>query len=162
VDLVASLVRSGLLSDVGRFAPSVAEEGFALVRGERDILLTKRDVDMFQRAKAAIGAGVQVLLARAAMGNADLRRICIGGSFGRFLDVANAREVGLLPGTPANIVELCGNTSLAGCADALLSPAAFARVKDLRGCSRLIDLSQSPEFNELFLENLYLRPMQGE
>jgi uncharacterized 2Fe-2S/4Fe-4S cluster protein (DUF4445 family) len=162
VDLIACLVRSGLLSDLGRFVPPVPGKGFALVRGERDILLSKRDVDMFQRAKAAIGAGVQVLLAHAAMGRAELRRICIGGFFGRFLDVANAREIGLLPGKPPDPVELCGNTSLAGCADTLLSSVALDRLKNLHDYARLIDLSHCPEFNEQFLNNLYLRPMQGE
>jgi uncharacterized 2Fe-2S/4Fe-4S cluster protein (DUF4445 family) len=149
------------LTTLGRFVPPVAAEGFALVRGKRDILLTKRDVDMFQRAKAAIGGGVQVLLAHAAMRREELRRVCIGGFFGRFLDVANAREIGLLPGKPPDPVELCGNTSLAGCADALLSTVTLERLKNLRDHSRLIDLSHCPEFNELFLENLYLRPMQG-
>jgi len=162
VDLLASLVKSGGLTSMGRFAPPVPREGFTLARGERNIVLTKSDVDVFQRAKAAIGAGIQVLLAQAAMGCEDLRRICVGGFFGRFLDVANAQELGLLPKIPLDRVELCGNTALAGCADALVSTVAGERLKHLRDQARLINLSRCSDFDDLFLRNLYLLPMIGE
>jgi uncharacterized 2Fe-2S/4Fe-4S cluster protein (DUF4445 family) len=161
VDLIACLVRSGHLNSRGHFATTVSVEGFALAQGERDIILTKRDVDMFQRAKAAIGTGIQVLLAQAGIGSDDLRRICVGGFFGRFLDVANAREIGLLPGIPTELVELCGNTALAGCADALLSSAAVERLRNLGERAKLVNLSCCPDFEELFLRNLFLLPMSG-
>jgi uncharacterized 2Fe-2S/4Fe-4S cluster protein (DUF4445 family) len=159
VDLIACLVRSGLLTRMGRFVPSVPGEGFALGRGVRDIILTRRDVDMFQRAKAAIGTGIQVLLAKAGIGCADLRRICVGGFFGSFLDIASAHEIGLLPVIPPDNIELCGNTALAGCADLLLSSAAVERLRNLGERARLINLSGCPDFDELFLKNLYLLPM---
>jgi uncharacterized 2Fe-2S/4Fe-4S cluster protein (DUF4445 family) len=126
------------------------------------MVLTKSDVDVFQRAKAAIGTGIQVLLTQAAMGYKDLRRIYVGGLFGRFLDVVNAQEIGLLPVIPPECVDLCGNTALAGCAEILLSPVAVQRLKDLREQTRIINLSRWPDFDDLFLTNLYLQPMQGE
>jgi uncharacterized 2Fe-2S/4Fe-4S cluster protein (DUF4445 family) len=159
VDLIACLVRSGQLTETGRFAAAVPGEGFALARGERDIVLSKRDVDMFQRAKAAIGTGIQILLAEAGLGCDDLRRICVGGFFGRFLDIANAGEIGLLPYIPPGQVELCGNTALAGCAEALLSSVAAERLRNLGERAKLVNLSSCPDFDELFLRNLYLLPM---
>jgi uncharacterized 2Fe-2S/4Fe-4S cluster protein (DUF4445 family) len=162
VDLIAGLVRSGGLTNIGQFVSPVSQEGFALLRGERDIILTKRDVDVFQRAKAAIGTGIQVLLAQAAIGYQDLSRICVGGFFGRFLDIANAQEIGLLPRIPCELVELCGNTALAGCADALLSTVAMEHLKNLGDQARLINLSRCPDFDDLFLNNLYLLPMGGK
>jgi uncharacterized 2Fe-2S/4Fe-4S cluster protein (DUF4445 family) len=162
VDLIAGLVRTGRLTNKGQFVPDVPREGFVLARGEQTIALTKRDVDVFQRAKAAIGTGIQVLLTQAAMGYKDLRRIYVGGLFGRFLDVVNAQEIGLLPVIPSERVDLCGNTALAGCAEALLSPVALQRLKDLRDQARVINLSRWPDFDDLFLSNLYLQPMRGE
>ena len=47
-------------------------------------MIKKRDIDAFQQAKAAIGAGAKTLLRKAGMRLADLRRICICGAFGRF------------------------------------------------------------------------------
>jgi uncharacterized 2Fe-2S/4Fe-4S cluster protein (DUF4445 family) len=161
VDLIAALVRSGRLTNKGQFAPSVAQEGFVLAQGAQAIVLTKRDVDVFQRAKAAIGTGIQVLLTQAAMGYKDLRRIYVCGLFGRFLDVVNAQQIGLLPVIPPERVELRGNTALTGCAQALLSSVAVQCLKDLRDQTRIINLSRWPDFDDLFLANLYLQPMRG-
>jgi uncharacterized 2Fe-2S/4Fe-4S cluster protein (DUF4445 family) len=63
---------------------------------------------------------------------------------------------------PPERVELCGNTALAGCAETLLSPVAVQCLKDLRDQTRIINLSRWPDFDDLFLTNLYLRPMRGE
>jgi uncharacterized 2Fe-2S/4Fe-4S cluster protein (DUF4445 family) len=159
VDLIAGLVRSGRLTRKGQFGHDVPREGFVIARGERAMVLTKRDVDLFQRAKAAVGAGVQVLLTQAEMGYKDLKRIYVGGLFGRFLDVVNAQQIGLLPAMDPERVELCGNTALAGCSEVLLSSAAVQRLEALRKRTRIIDLSRWPDFDDLFLTNLYLRPM---
>ncbi|MFH0880386.1 MAG: ASKHA domain-containing protein, partial [Lentisphaerota bacterium] len=161
VDLIAALVRSGGLTNKGQFAPDVPQGGFVLARGEQAIVLTKGDVDVFQRAKAAIGTGIQVLLTQAAMGYKDVRRIYVGGLFGRFLDVVNAQEIGLLPVIPPERVERCGNTALAGCAEVLLSFVAVQCLKDLKDQARIINLSCWPDFDDLFLTNLYLQPMRG-
>lgn len=161
VDLMAALVRSGRLTSKGQFGPEVSGEGFVLTRGERPIVLTKRDVDLIQRAKAAVGTGVQVLMTQAAMTCKDLTRICIGGLFGRFLDVVNAQEIGLLPVIPVERVELCGNTALAGCEEALLSPVVVRRMEELREQARIVSLSRLPGFDDFYLENLFLKPMPG-
>jgi uncharacterized 2Fe-2S/4Fe-4S cluster protein (DUF4445 family) len=150
------------LTNVGRLKSAIAEKGFTLVSGEPEIVLTKRGVDVFQRAKAAIGAGIHVLLAEANMGYKDLRRICGGGAFGSFLDVPNAQAIGLLPNIQPELVELCGNTALAGCEDVMLSLVAEQQLAYFRDHLRVINLSQGFDFDDLFLEHLYLQPTQGE
>jgi uncharacterized 2Fe-2S/4Fe-4S cluster protein (DUF4445 family) len=159
VDLIACLIRSGGLTSKGAFAPPLSEEGFAIRQGNQGIVLTKRDVDVFQRAKAAIATGIEILLGEAAMGSDDLNRICVGGVFGSFLDTANAARIGLLPGIPPERVELCRNTALAGCADALLSDAAAERLRNLGHLARLINMSRCPDFDNIFMRNLFLLPM---
>ncbi len=162
VDLIANLVRKGRLTNIGRFSPPVPGNRFALVRGEPDIVLTKKGIDVFQRAKAAIGAGVQVLLAQADMGYKDLQRICVGGAFGSFLNIANAQEIGLLPKIQPEFVELYGNTALAGCEDAMLSHVAAQHLEYVRDRLKFINLSQCLNFDDIYLEHLYLQPAQGE
>lgn len=162
VDLIANLVRTGKLTNMGRFTESAQGNGFALARGERDIVLTKGGVDVFQRAKAAIGTGVQVLLEQADMRHKDLRRICVGGAFGSFLNIVNAQEIGLLPKIQPALVELYGNTALAGCEDVMLSHVAAQHLEQLRDRLKFINLSQCLNFDDIFLEHLYLQPAQGE
>ncbi len=115
VDLLARLVGNGTLNVKGQFAPSVPDDGFPLSPGKGELVLTKRDIDIFQRAKAAIGVGIEVLLAKAGMGHNDLRRVCIGGVFGQSLDISSATAIGLLPAIPGRSMETAGNTALSGC-----------------------------------------------
>ncbi len=158
VDLLAILVREGRVDPAGRFMPSVSPEGFVVREEDPAIVLTKKDVDVFQRAKAAIAAGVEVLMAAAGMSRKDLRTVYVGGAFGQCLDVANAKEIGLLPDIEADLIKLCGNTALAGCEDVLLSPASRG-LKRLRACATIINLSDCEDFGDRYIDNLYLRPM---
>ncbi|MDO9549556.1 MAG: ASKHA domain-containing protein [Methanoregula sp.] len=157
IDLIAGLAGRGILTEKGRFAPEYPQEGFVVADRDQPIVLVKRDVDLFQRAKAAIGTGIQVLLENGGMKYSDLRHIYIGGIFGHFLDVRNARKIGLLPMIPPACIHLCGNTALNGCELALLSSEAGKQLKHIRGNAHIINLSQCPDFDDIFLENLYLR-----
>jgi uncharacterized 2Fe-2S/4Fe-4S cluster protein (DUF4445 family) len=135
-------------------------EGAPPLGGEgSEILLLKRDVDVFQRAKAAIGAGVQVLARRAGVACRDLRRIVTTGLFGRSLEVNNAQAIGLLPPGAPERVEPYDNLALAGCEIVLMSAEGSRAVEALRGRARLLNLAQCAEFEDLFVESLFLSPM---
>lgn len=138
------------------------KDGYVVLQTDPVLRLTKKDVDTFQRAKGAIGAGISTLLARAQLRATELSRVCVCGVFGLNLNIRNAQRVGLLPDTPAERVELCGNTALAGCERLLLSPERTTQLEALRKRTAIVNLSQSSDFDALFLENLYLQPMKVE
>lgn len=158
VDLVACLLRSGRLTNAGKFADG--KTCYTFDAGGAELTLTKGDVDLMQRAKASIGVGVQALCGHAGLDVKDLGRVCVGGAFGRYLDVGSAQAIGLLPPVSPETVELAGNTALAGCCDVMLSSLAAERLKELRSRARLVNLARYPDFDQAFLENLYLQPMQ--
>lgn len=158
VDLIACLIGSGRLTSAGKFAGG--ETGYIFSAGGTELTLTKGDVDLIQRAKAAIGVGIRALCGNAGVGLSDLRRVCVGGAFGRYLDVGNAQVIGLLPPVPPETVELAGNTALAGCCDVMLSSLAAERLKALRSRARLVNLARYPDFDQAFFENLYLQPLR--
>ena len=160
VDLIAGLVRSESLDAKGRFAPAFAGSGFVLSGSDPVLVLGKGDVDVFQRAKAAVGAGVQILVEEAGIGYEDLDRIFVGGTFGGSLDTANAVSIGLLPPVSPGRIELCGNTALAGCECALCSSSAAARLFAIGRATRIINLGSYRDFDDIYLENLYLRPLE--
>ncbi len=162
VDLVAHLVRTGAIDHKGRFSAGQAEKSIAVTKGTPGLFLDLKDIDVFQRAKAAVGAGIRVLLRAAGMKGDALRRLCICGTFGKFLDVRNAQDIGLLPITSPRRVELWGNAALTGCELLLLSPGKSAYLASLRKKTRLLNLSLVSEFEDLFLESLYLQPMRGD
>ena len=161
VDLVAHLLRAGVLSERGRLSRG-HEGGFVLPAGDPPLVFTGTDVDLFQRAKAAAGSGTRALMERAGIAAGELANVFVCGTFGRGLDIDNARAVGLLPMVPGDRVRLCGNTALAGCEMLLLDPAAEERLAAIGRSAELVDLAGFPEFDDLFLENLYLRPQGGD
>lgn len=87
---VAYLVKAGIVDSRGKFADNIEKEGFVILEGRKNIVLKEQDVDVLQRAKAAIGAGTSYLLKKTGLRLRDLKRICVGGAFGRFLNVTNA------------------------------------------------------------------------
>ncbi len=159
VDIIAGLIETGTVTHSGQLASTVSKEGVTLVSGEHKILLTKNDIDLFQRAKAAVGSGIQVLLAMSGRTCRDLERICISGAFGTFINISNAQKIGLLPNIAPGRIELQGNAALEGCEEALLVPAAVERLLDLKKQAKIVNLSQCPDFEDYFIENLYLQPM---
>jgi uncharacterized 2Fe-2S/4Fe-4S cluster protein (DUF4445 family) len=161
VDLIACLLQSGLLTSIGRFSAGVPHGTIVILDGNRQRLqLTKRDVDVFQRAKAAIFAAIMVLLSKAAMSKQEIRRVCVAGAFGHFLNRESAAAVGLLPelgGKGEKVaIELCGNAALRGCEELLMSSSPCEIVERLRNRARIVNLAQCGEFDDLFLEGLYL------
>lgn len=157
VDLIACLRKSGKLSAMGRFKGG---EAFDFVAGGKRMALAKKDIDLLQRAKAALGAGVRMLCGEAGLHLGDLRRVCVAGVFGRYLDVPNAQAIGLLPRVAPERVELVGNTALVGCGEVLLSVAAAEYLERLRGASRFVNLARYSDFEDAFLESLYLKPLE--
>jgi uncharacterized 2Fe-2S/4Fe-4S cluster protein (DUF4445 family) len=158
VDLLACLRNSGELTATGRFAPEVPAGGFPIA----GLRLSVRDVDLLQRAKAAIGAGVAILLKHAGLAVTDLTRVFCAGAFGEYLDVVHAQRIGLLPSCLPVIVTACGNSSLGGCEAVLCSSGAANLLDRLRRDARLINLSACADFEPLFFDNLYLDPLTVE
>lgn len=160
VDWITCLLETRCLGPIGRFKNDDGSQQHMLDSGERKLILRLADVDALQRAKAAIGCGIRKLAAAAGVGLGDFRRVCVAGEFGRYLDIANAQAIGLLPTVPVSRVELCGDTALFGCASLLLDSEAQERLSRILAAARVINLALVPDFEELYIDSLYLRPLQ--
>jgi len=177
VDAVASLVGTGLLDHSGRFvtdevaaqiAPALAarlvklgeERVFVLHwRGEpgdvtNSIYLTQRDVRELQFAKAAIASGWSVLLEEAGLAAADVQQVLLAGSFGSYLSPASAIKLGLVPKLGVLRVVSAGNVAGEGAKMALLSVRERAAALALLEEVRYVELSDRPDFNDRFVEQL--------
>ena len=85
-----------------------------------DIVITHVGVDNRLRAKAAIYAGFTVLADRVGVPLESVEQILIGGSFGKYINVEKAVQIGLLPDMPWDRLQFLGNTSVKGAYLALL------------------------------------------
>jgi uncharacterized 2Fe-2S/4Fe-4S cluster protein (DUF4445 family) len=171
VDFLATARRTGLLGQTGRFELSawnnVPPQNRFDDDGERALRLTETngasalrisevDVALLLQAKAAIGAGIEILLERAGIRAADLGRVYLAGGFGMHLDVAHAIAIGLLPGFRPEQVRVVGNTSLAGALLAVVDRTALPAMENLRTQIEVIELSRADEFEDRYIEHLTL------
>jgi uncharacterized 2Fe-2S/4Fe-4S cluster protein (DUF4445 family) len=122
----------------------------------RDITLTHVDIDNLLRAKAAIYAGFTVLADSVGVPLDTVDQLLVGGSFGKYINVEKAVEIGLLPDIPWDRFHFLGNTSVRGAYLALLDRRARARIKDIAARMTYIELSADNTFYEAFTSALFL------
>jgi uncharacterized 2Fe-2S/4Fe-4S cluster protein (DUF4445 family) len=159
VDAVAALLATGAIKPSGRFVVAPGPEGFHLDPGNPRTALFGQDIDAFQRAKAAMAAALEVLLARAGMAWAEITRLCVCGAFGHTLDITHAQAVGLLPPLDPACIELDADASLAGCELGLLQADGSAAFAALAGRIEAINLSLISDYDDRYINHLRLRPI---
>jgi uncharacterized 2Fe-2S/4Fe-4S cluster protein (DUF4445 family) len=161
VDAIAVLVATKALKPSGRFAQSTNGQGFALIANNPHTVIMGRDVDAFQRAKAAIGSAMETLLYLAEMTWTDIERLCVCGAFGKHLNIENAQALGLLPPISAEKIELNADASLAGCELALLSDENFVLFEKIAANAQTFNLSLILDYEDRYINHLLLKPIRG-
>lgn len=121
-----------------------------------DIVITRVDIDNLLRAKAAIYAGFNVLADGVGIELESAEQVLIGGSFGKYINVEKAIDIGLLPDIPWERFDFLGNTSVRGAYLALLDRAARAEIAEIASSMTYIELSADNSFYEAFTSALFL------
>lgn len=170
ISLIAEMFLTGVLDKAGNVNLSIptnrvreGEHGgeYIVAWGNecetgRDITITRVDVDNLLRAKAAIYAGFSVLAEQVSMTLANVEQMFIGGSFGKYINVEKAVQIGLLPDMPWEKFSFLGNTSIKGAYFTLLNSEERERIKDIANRMTYIELSADNTFYEAFTSALFL------
>jgi uncharacterized 2Fe-2S/4Fe-4S cluster protein (DUF4445 family) len=143
VDAVAVGLELGVIAPNGRLA-----NGPWTVQAP--VALTQEDVRQLQLAKAAIAAGVRVLLGRLGWTPGDISRVHLAGAFGNYVSPGSACRIGLLP-FGEEVVSPAGNTALLGAKLALFDDDVYA---GLGARIEHVSLAQEPAFQEAYVEEL--------
>jgi len=174
IDAVAQLLACGIIDKTGKMAAAgafLASGGdprlarrirrgeksaeFALFAGngpgQSDVVITQKDIREVQLAKAAVAAGINILLRELSLTARDLRSIQLAGAFGNFIDKSSAVAIGLLPDIPPERVVSIGNAAGSGASMALLSAAAMREAQEQAARVEHIELSAHPGFQEEFI-----------
>jgi uncharacterized 2Fe-2S/4Fe-4S cluster protein (DUF4445 family) len=170
ISLLAELLRTGWMDPAGRLArdrssPAIRVDGrqarYILgpaPGGAKDggpLAVSELDIDNVRRAKAAIYAACSLLLRQAGLSFGDLAAVCIGGGFGRYLDLDQAICLGLLPDLPRERFRYIGNSSLLGSYMVLISQDFRRRQQELARRMTYIDLSSDPDYMEQYTAALF-------
>jgi uncharacterized 2Fe-2S/4Fe-4S cluster protein (DUF4445 family) len=166
IDAISELFFSGAIDQKGKLRRDLAtdririgDEGpeFVLARGERkDIVLTEADIENVIRAKAALYAGVSVLLKEVGLSLDIVERIYIAGGFGNYLNVGRAIMIGMLPDLPREKFSFIGNTSIAGAYLCLLSEQMRGEAEEIAKKMTYMELSVSRGFMDEYMSALFL------
>lgn len=154
IEAAAELLRTGLMDGTGCLEEAYFEDGYPLAKAEdgSTISLTQKDIREIQLAKAAVRAGLEILLLRYGITGEEVARVYLAGGFGFHLNRHKAAAIGLLPEELEDKVEIIGNSALSGAVKFLLDPEAFDRTSKIVKCAEEIILSMDPDFNRLYIE----------
>ncbi len=175
IDLLAVLVRSGVVLPNGRFANAEdLPEGdlrerlrkggkrhseFVYCRaGERgadaDLALTQKDVREAQLAKSAIAVGIDKLLERMDATMDQLDSVYLAGAFGNYIDQHNACCLGILPRVAEEKIKPVHNSAGLGVCRSLFDPEAEKEIAKIAALCQPLNLAAEEDFQQRFLERL--------
>lgn len=174
IDVVAELLRVGLLDQTGRLLKAeqarevVGEKlasrlfessdglAFSLFGGPEPVYVTQRDIRKLQLAKGAINAGIAILSRRLGIDpERDVQEVVLAGAFGSYVDPASTRAIGLIPPLPLSRLIAAGNTAGMGAKMALVSTDARAEAARIARAIEYIELSNEPDFQDRFADAMY-------
>lgn len=135
-----------------RLDTAEGENRILLTNEESPIYLNAGDVRQLQLAKAAIRAGIQILLEKAGIDESQISRLYLAGAFGSYIKVKSALATGLLPPLPAERIISVGNCAGMGAAMALLSGELRKEMETVSNAIHHVELSQELSFQNVFLE----------
>lgn len=160
IDLVAGLLDAGLLEENGILKSGQENQKvFLLVPPEqtenkRGVYLTQKDIGEVQLAKAAIAAGIQILMKQLRITEKEISSVYIAGAFGNYMDPISAGKTGLLPPTLSEKVKPVGNAAGEGARIALVNEQEMQELDELVRRIEFAELAASAEFQDYFIDEL--------
>ncbi len=162
IDVLAQLLIYGYLDERGRLFDQSSNkiERLVLVDKEdsyakKEIFLSRKDIEEIQKAKAATMTAIRILLDYLHIKLKDLTNIHIAGVFGSNLNLGNAKRIGLLPNIMTEKMIIHGNIAEKGARSYLLSLRARQEAETIVRCVEKIELTNFPNFQVYFAEELF-------
>lgn len=163
IDLVALLVGLGTIDGTGRFCADapLSDRLFSLPDGMRAfevankehlVMLSQKDVRELQLGKAAIRAGIQVLLDSLSLQEDQIERVLLAGAFGSHLSPDALCDIGLFPESFRGKVESIGNAAGEGAKLYARNYVLFEASERLAKETAYIELTLSPAFSEYYID----------
>ena len=123
---------------------------YLLFEGDVTLKITQNDVRAIQLAKAALYAGIKLLMDQMQLAQPD--RIAIAGAFGSHIDVKYAMILGLIPDCKLEHVHSVGNAASTGARIALLDHSKRRELESVLLRVEKIETAIEPRFQAHFVE----------
>ena len=165
IEVIAEMYLAGIISEDGVVEGALAERSprilqngrtfsYLLHDGEPRITITQNDVRAIQLAKAALYAGVKLLMDKQEVDHVD--RIGLAGAFGTFIDPKYAMVLGLIPDCDLAHVKAVGNAAGTGARMCLLNRSYRREIEETVRKIEKIETALEPKFQEHFVHAMAL------
>ncbi len=173
IDTTALLVNTGIVDPTGRFLDADEVDGHGeawlkehiVERGDQaafiisgggeqgdEVYFTQKDLREVQLAKAAVAAGINVLMKEAGVGPEDVAHVYLAGGFGSFIDKRSALAIGLFPAVFNDRIEVIGNAAGTGAVMCLLSQKNLDHCDAVKDKAEYVELSTSAAFQDEYID----------
>jgi len=152
IDLLANMLDRGIIDWRGRFTEDIGE--FIVAEAENPITISEEDIDKLKLAKAAISLGIKTLIKMYNINLDDVEKFYIAGGFGNFININNARKIGLLPDINSDRIEKVGNAALEGAREALINKESRKFVDKIANKVEHISLESIQDFSYEYMKEL--------
>ena len=160
IEVVAEMFLAGIISQDGVIDGSLAAKSdrivahgrtysYVLWRGDHQLVVTQNDIRAIQLAKAALYAGVRLLMDRLGINAVD--KIRLAGAFGSFIDPKYALVLGLVPDCELENVKSIGNAAGTGAKMALLNRTYRREIEETVRKIEKIETALEKSFQEHFV-----------
>jgi len=164
IEVLAEMYLAGIIRHDGTIDGALAQRNpriqadgrtfsYELYKAHADapaLKIMQNDVRAIQLGKAALYAGVRLLMER--LGIASVDRIRLAGAFGSHIDVKYAMVLGMIPDCKLDHVSSAGNAAGTGARIALLDQRSRADIEQLVRRVEKIETAVEPRFQEFFVE----------
>jgi uncharacterized 2Fe-2S/4Fe-4S cluster protein (DUF4445 family) len=165
IEVIAEMFLAGIISEDGVVdgtlmarSPRILENGrtfsYLLHDGAQRVTVTQNDVRAIQLAKAALYAGVKLLMDKQGVTQVD--RIGLAGAFGTFIDPKYALVLGLVPDCDLDNIKAVGNAAGTGARMCLLNRDYRREIEDTVRRIDKIETALEPKFQEHFVAAMAL------
>jgi uncharacterized 2Fe-2S/4Fe-4S cluster protein (DUF4445 family) len=161
IEVIAEMYLAGIITRDGvidgalaarsdRIVPTGRTFAYVVHLGAVPLIVTQNDVRAIQLAKAALRAGVQLLMDHLSVDHVD--RIRLAGAFGSHIDVKYAMVLGMIPDCDLGQVSSAGNAAGTGARIALLDRSSRSIIEELVHRVEKIETAIEPKFQAHFVE----------
>jgi uncharacterized 2Fe-2S/4Fe-4S cluster protein (DUF4445 family) len=170
IEAIAEMYLSGIISQDGLIDGSFAARSPRIEAHKRTfnyvirtpkedgneplIRVTQNDVRAIQMAKAALYAGVRLLMDKLNIDHVD--KIRLAGAFGSHIDMKYAMILGLIPDCDLSRVQSAGNAAGTGARIALLNKKGRDEIESVVRRIEKIETAVEPKFQQHFVEAMAL------
>ena len=148
IDLVYELREHQMIDEHGTYSDPYFDTGYELAGKVR---FTQNDMRELQMAKAAIRAGVDILVKKAGITFDEVDDCYLAGGFGTKIDIKKAAGIGLIPKELEMKTIPAGNTVLAGTKEVLLGRISKEELEKIQTMADVINLAEENDFEEMYL-----------